>query len=67
MCFELVKITFKREKKKIEGYRHQNDFSYKNTWLEHNYFLKQDFIIVISLWFIFIPVPQRNAIRVLNL
>ena len=49
MCFELVKITFKREKKKIEGYRHQNDFSYKNTWLEHNYFLKQDFIIVISL------------------
>ena len=48
MCFELLKITSKREKKK-ERYRHQNDINYKNIWLEHNYFLKQDFIIVISL------------------
>lgn len=42
MCFELFKITLKREKK-FERDKHQNDINCKNIWLEHNYFFKTRF------------------------
>lgn len=67
ICFELLKITLEREKKYLRDNWHQNDLKYKNNWLGHNYLLKQDFITVISLCFIFIPVSQRNSIRIVNI